>query len=48
MSGAMLNSYKDHLSIVEPLEKGDINKAIENLEKHLRRGLNVSTKISNL
>lgn len=47
-SGAMLNSYKDHLAIVDSLEEGDINEAIENLKKHLRRGLNVSSKISNL
>lgn len=48
MSGAMLDSYKDHVAIIDSLEKRDINKAIKNLKKHLRRGLNVSTKISNL
>lgn len=48
MSGAMLDSYKDHVAIIDSLEKRDMNKAIKNLKKHLRRGLNVSTKISNL
>jgi DNA-binding GntR family transcriptional regulator len=47
MSGAMFDTYKDHLAIVDSLEKRNLNKTIENLKQHLRRGLNVCTKISN-
>jgi len=48
MSGAMADTYKDHVMIVDSIEKGDRDKAIENLKKHLRRGLTVCTKMCNL